>query len=361
MKKRIHRFLASIKHRVEEWMDNNRYLRYLNTLDRRNIYVIGTPTHSNVGDNAIAYAEILFLEACGFHKKHIKEITVDEYRHYEKLIVKRLSRKKRVIFMHGGGNMGNQWPGEEQFRRNVMAQLPKNPMIILPQTFSYSNDEAGQRECEKSVPCYNGRKGLTIVARERVSFEQMKKCYPDTNVLLTPDIVLSMDPKGLQLRQQKRQGALLVFRQDGEKVLTDEEASVIRQAVESMGIPYRITDMLTERQTTKENRQQILEEKLNEFAGAEIVITDRLHAMVFAAISGTACVVMKNNNHKITGTYAWIRDLPHIQFAENVQQAAELVAKLRSAQQHDYDHTALSGQFDGLRAVIQEATLTKKG
>ena len=106
---------------------------------------------------------------------------------------------------------------------------------------------------------------------------------------------------------------------------------------------------------------KIDEEKLNEFAGAEIMITDRLHAMVFAAISGTACVVMKNNNHKITGTYDWIRDLPHIQFADDVQQAAELAAKLRSAQQHDYDHTALSGQFDSLRSVIQEATLTKKG
>lgn len=361
MKKRIHRFLASIKHRAEEWMDNNRYLRYLNTLDRRNIYVIGTPTHSNVGDNAIAYAEILFLEACGFAKKHIKEITVDEYRHYEKLIVKRLSGKKRVIFMHGGGNMGNQWLNEELFRRTVMGQLPKNPMIILPQTFSYSDDEAGRRECEKSVAYYNGRKGLTIVARERVSFEQMKKCYPDTNILLTPDIVLSMDPKVLQLRPQKRQGALLVLRQDGEKVLTDDDAGALQQALEAMELSYRITDMLTERQATKENRQQILEEKLNEFAGAEIVITDRLHAMVFAAISGTACVVMKNNNHKITGTYDWIRDLPHIQFADDVQQAAELAAELRSAQQHDYDHTALSSQFDSLRSVIQEATLTKKG
>jgi pyruvyl transferase EpsI len=59
-------------------------------------------------------------------------------------------------------------------------------------------------------------------------------------------------------------------------------------------------------------RKQAVEEKLREFASAQLVITDRLHGMVFCAITGTPCVVVNSRSPKVLGCYEWIRELPYI-------------------------------------------------
>ena len=352
----IHKTLSRIKWAMIERMDILQYLKYLGMHNRRNLYLIGTPMHTNVGDNAIVFAEIEFLTQMGIARKNIKEITVQEYQKYETHFVRRMNHPKRLILMHGGGNMGNQWLEEEYFRRHVMQQLPENPMIILPQTFSYSDDEEGREELAKSLPSYNGRKGLTIVAREKTSYDLLRKCYPDTESLLTPDIVLSMDPAVLDVKKTERNGVLFVMRRDGERVLTDEETNVVMQAVERKHMNYRVTDMITAMSVDKNNRKAILKEKLNEFASAELVVTDRLHAMVFAAISGTPCVVLKNNNHKIMGTYDWIRDLPYIRFADDAAQAKAYVLEFERMPACHYDYSALGPRFDELRNLLKQYT-----
>lgn len=356
MRKRIHEWLSKIKSSLHEWLDVRRYLRYLNMCNRKNIYVIGTPNHTNVGDNAIAYAELLFLENCGIEKKHIKEITFEEYKKYEAHFVKRLRSKKRLICMHGGGNMGNQWPGEEMLRRHIMEQLDINPMIILPQTFFYTADEKGREELKKSLPYYNERKNLTITAREKLSYKLMRESYPDANVILTPDIVISMNPEVLGIEKMERNGVLFVMRCDGERVLTDEETGAAMQTVTDMGMEYRVSDMIATQLTwvDKSQRESVIKDKMSEFAAAELVITDRLHAMVFAAMSNTPCIVLRNNNHKITGTYEWISGLPYIKMADDVSQVEQFIPELMAMKNCRYDCSAYSAEYADLRAAINK-------
>ena len=57
---------------------------------------------------------------------------------------------------------------------------------------------------------------------------------------------------------------------------------------------------------------------LNEFLRCKVVITDRLHGMLFAAITKTPCIVTKSLDYKITGTYEWIKDLNYIKFVEQL-------------------------------------------
>lgn len=356
MKKRIHRWLSRVKNCLREWLDLRKYLRYLNTCNRKNVYVLGTPVHTNVGDLTIAYAELLFLENCGIEKKHIKEITVYEYKKYEKHIAKKLRGKNRLICMHGGGNMGNQWPEEEAFRRHVMEQLDINPMIILPQTFFYTNDEKGQRSREESVPYYNQRSRLTITAREKRSYELLKNSYPDADIILTPDIVLSMDPAVLNVEKKERKGILFVLRTDGERLLTDDETAAAMQTVKNMGYEYGVTDMittLTPYYVGKAEREEVIRAKLNEFAGAEVVIADRLHAMVFAAISNTPCIVLRNNNHKITGTYEWISGLPYIKMADGISQVEQYLPELMMMKDFRYDPSAYSTEYSALINAVK--------
>ena len=44
-------------------------------------------------------------------------------------------------------------------------------------------------------------------------------------------------------------------------------------------------------------------DKFKDFQKSELVITDRLHGMIFCYITKTPCIVMPNNNHKILMTY----------------------------------------------------------
>lgn len=350
---KAYKYLSSIKTIMSEKIDEAKYLHYLNIRNPRNIYLIGTPMHSNIGDNAIAFAEVDFLESCGFNNKNIKEITVKEYCKYKSRFLKKMNKRKNVVCMHGGGNMGNQWLIEELFRREVMKDLCSNPMIIFPQTFFYSGDEEGKTELQKSKLYYNGRKNLTIAAREETSYRLMKKSYPLTNVMLTPDIVFSLYPEKLHIGFEDRKGVLFVLRADGERILSDEDEHYLFMVVSQRYSEFRITDMYTELPVEKTKRKALIVSKLNEFAKVKLVITDRLHAMIFCALSETPCVVLRNNNHKIESTYKWISNLDYIQFADDVNMIEEMIKKIDKIENCRYPAAEMNSYFSDFRRVIR--------
>ena len=58
---------------------------------------------------------------------------------------------------------------------------------------------------------------------------------------------------------------------------------------------------------------------LNKFLSAKVVITDRLHGMVFAVITKTPCIITKSLDHKVPGTYKWIKNLNYIKMIDDLE------------------------------------------
>ncbi len=56
--------------------------------------------------------------------------------------------------------------------------------------------------------------------------------------------------------------------------------------------------------------------KWNEFSSVQLVVTDRLHGMVFSAITGTPCIALDNISHKVYGAYQWLSYLPYLRFLQ---------------------------------------------
>lgn len=276
--------------------------------------IVGTPDHENIGDSAIAVAEAEYLRKLGFEPI---EITTNEYRLNPMLLSPGVAGRA-LICLHGGGNMGNQWYREELFRHEIIRKLPHNPVVIFPQTLYYTPDEDGARKAEASVAVYNGRSRLTMIGREQISYDRMRQLYRDSNVMLVPDIVLSTNMDTFGAKSHGRSGVLMCMRSDVEKAMTDEDRKAIEEQLECRGLLYRYTDMMGSHTVTKENRLDSVREKMEEFTQARLVITDRLHGMVFAAITGTPCIVFSNYNHKVGGTFEWIRNLGYIHFARSV-------------------------------------------
>ena len=77
-----------------------------------------------------------------------------------------------------------------------------------------------------------------------------------------------------------------------------------------------------------DTRLELVRIKMQRFAESQIVITDRLHGMVFAALTGTPCMVFANNHHKVMGTYDWISYLPYIKYASDVEDAIKIIPQL---------------------------------
>lgn len=342
---------------LHEWnvrrKKRNSFLKYLQAPKGIMAIILGTPAHKNIGDSAIVVAQMRFLERCGFDQNRIKEVSVAEYNCYADIINTALE-EQRCVFWHGGGNMGDIWPCEEQFRQRVLNRIPNLPVVIFPQTIDYRDESEGNVLLSKSFQIYNNRKHLTLIAREKQSFNTMQQMYPNAKILLTPDIVLSANATDFGLVKENRNCILLCMRSDIERSMSDEMRYEVEQLAKKCEIPVKYTDMYADCTVTKKNRTECIRRKMQEFAGAKLIITDRLHGMVFAAITETPCIAFSNTNHKVRGTYEWIQYLPYIRYAESVEDVKQFLPELLSMENCKYDNTPLMPYFDQIAEVVKK-------
>ena len=101
-------------------------------------------------------------------------------------------------------------------------------------------------------------------------------------------------------------------------------------------------------------RKDVIRKKIQEFSNAKLVITDRLHGMIYSAISSTPCIVLGNNHHKIKDSYEWISYLPYIKYANNIDEAVKLISELLELKDCKYDNTQLIEYYNRLVEVIKE-------
>ena len=293
----------------------------------KKVFLMQTPTHGNLGDQAIVYAQIEFIKKINPGFKIIEAPYDEIYSSIKEINL--IVNKDDIIVIPGGGNMGDLYPCEEYMRRFIVKKIKKCKIISFPQTMDFSNTISGKFELKKSEKIYNGNKNLILVAREHISYEKMRKSFYKTKVILTPDIVLSLDLKD----KTERNGVLVCLRKDLEKSIDSSFQSSLVDEIKKIYDKVTITDTVINIRVDKENRKKELMYKWNEFKNAEVVITDRLHGMIFCAITGTPCIVFKNSNHKIETSYNdWLKTLDYIKFIEtnNVYDVISTVKQLKN-------------------------------
>lgn len=119
-----------------------------------------------------------------------------------------------------------------------------------------------------------------------------------------------------------------------------------------MAIQY--TDLQLEYNSDRKDQKKIIDQKLEEWSQVGLVLTDRLHGMIFAAITGTPCIAFSNYNHKVKETYEWIKYLPYIKYAESVDQAKEHITELLEMKDCRFDNTPLQPYFNKLSQILRE-------
>lgn len=315
----------------------------------KKIILFDGPTYGNVGDLAIAIAE----------KKFIKE-NLPQYEFIEVLdkefnskfdYMKNVISNNDIILLTGGGNLGDEYIGYEKRRRKVIKQFPNNKIIIMPQTIHFSDTEYGKKELEETKKVYDQHKYLTILAREKVSYDIIKKEFLNVNVILVPDIVMYLN----ETTNEKRDGVLMVMRDDVEGILTEQDIEKIKAEISERFDKVMTTNThVGDGKVNEYNREYIFEEKIKEFKKAQLVITDRLHGMIFSAITSTPCIAIGNYNHKIESSFDWLKDQKYIKFLKNVNEIESLINSLMNQDSYMYNNEFALKEYKQILEVIND-------
>lgn len=340
IKKILKRYLPSkLKNKIKY---NVKYLRgyqktknlYEKKQNTNRIFIIGTPDHDNLGDQAIAYAEYKILKRY-FKDYEIKEISTLDIADHLKALEKN-TIKHDIFALQGGGNMGDEYLWEEEARRKIISKFPNNKIVIFPQTIYFKDNLKGKKQFKITKKIYNKHKHLTIVAREKTSYNIMKDAFVNNNVILTPDVVMYLNGT---YPLYERKGALLCIRNDREGILSEDKKNEIRDILKRSFIDISNIDTLAEYWVDKDQRKKELNKKWSEFKKSKLVITDRLHGMIFSAITSTPCIVLSNYNYKVKDTYKWLENLNYIKFCENIDEIDKYIEELKNIKVIPYDNS----------------------
>lgn len=263
------------------------------TEEKKRVWFLDAPDYANLGDQAIAYAIHNFCEIVLPNTEIVEfqEKSVLSYLSWLKKNVK----SKDIIVLQGGGNLGNLYPRFEFVRRMIVKSFNDNKIIIFPQSVFFSNDRAGKHEAWISRKIYGKSKNLILFARDSVSYEEMKKKFPETHIELCPDIVFSLN--GL-IKSNVRNGLGICMRDDKEKTISDEQIANIVKLVKIIKEKRFDTVVEVKCSVIGKYREILLLNKLKEFAECEMLITDRLHGMIFSYITSTPCIAIGNRTGK---------------------------------------------------------------
>lgn len=313
----------------------------------RRLYVqISTPTHGNLGDQAITFAEQRMIAsvagaACVEIPAPLWLAAPDQ--------IKKIIAPQDVIVIDGGGNIGTLWPAVEQNLRRIINSFSRNKIIIFPQTAYFEDSAFGREMLNESVKIYSAHPDLTILARDKRSYELLKEHFKQNKILFTPDIVLSLHPG---IKQRKRTGALVCFRSDGEKVVESGAEEFVVHSLRQAGWTVEKTTTVLDKQMVGGMRKMYLRKKWKEFSGAQLIVTDRLHGMIFAAITGTPCIVFDNVSHKVKEGAQWLAELKYIRYCEDVRTFETTLMTMETKKEYRYPQSMFEKEFKSIHELL---------
>ena len=325
------------------------------SVTKRNIILFGVPNYPNLGDQAILVAEKKFIEK-NFPDANL--IMISETDTASCLWqIKSAITSDDLIMYQGGGNTGSLYPLSERNRRFLIRKMNNQRIIIFPQSIFFEDNLVGRYEQCLSSKVYKQNSKLTLAVRENYSLTRAKIIFPTTKCILVPDIVFSlMGTLSNQPVHKLPQKALLVLRDDEESCLTAPFKSELTAMLGKRFSTISTTDTMAQNVDVINdvNRMSLLNEKWAEFSEADLVVTDRLHGMLFAILTERPCLVFANNNHKIESTIStWLQDTERIKLVNTrSMQAIEKVIDDVKWQSKD-DLRELEQKYVPLKKVIQ--------
>lgn len=323
-----------------------RYKKFIKIIgNSEKCLIFNAPNHGNIGDHAILLAEEEFLKSKGYKVFPVVSDEID-------IFIEKFSstiNMKDFVFITGGGNLGTLWEHEQINVNKVLEKYKNNKIIIFPQTVYYSNDIHGVYRLELDKKIYKECKNLKFTCRDSKSFEFVKNII-ELNTIQTSDIATYLNYSEINSSNNgKRQNILICLRNDKEKVSSNFDIQKIIQ-YSRINFPnekiYYIDTVFKGRFSLKKGKRY-LNKFLKRVKSSKLFITDRLHGMIFAVITGTPCIAMNNSSGKVKGVYKWISEHNNfVRFIENYNDFENQIKELDLSKNYVYNNKKIKINFD---------------
>lgn len=301
-------------------------LSSLQKLITNNYVFLDLPYYPNVGDVLIWEASLQLLKK--IRHRCLYSCSVETYK-------KPRINKDTILLLSGGGNFGDLWAGHQAFRHRVMEDFPDNPIIQLPQSVWFEDEE----NLKKDIQCYKNHKGsVTICVRDKQSFDIIQSNYTNVKPLLLPDMVLALDiEKVLKRNHIKKtlgEGCLYFKRDDKEFNSRDIEITFnaegdwpcrsydikwvrkhndLMHRLEQIKIPKSIRLKITDWYYRYIIKDAYLRNGIRFLMPYREVYATRLHAAILGWLLGKKVYMLDNTYHKCSGVYdMWMKGFENI-------------------------------------------------
>lgn len=317
----------------------------------KRVILLDTPLHGNLGDQAIALAERDFITAIVGQEK-LFEFTNKECRANLRDIAKWI-KKKDIVVIHGGGFIGTLWPEEEKIFIRILDELREKRILVFPQTIYFDKTRDGEGELREFRKAVKACRDITVFTRDKNSYDWLKdsEIIPPERFYLIPDIVMSYQTKHYEQKEREKI-VWLCLRSDMEKTFDHSVLDTLTAGLRKLGYRMELTDTVIEGEIDPEERSRAVNAKLNQFAQGSLVITDRLHGMVFSALSSTPCIALDNISKKVSGGYEWLRHLDYVRCVTEKELTMELVQEMLLKKNCRYKNECLQSYYELIRKRI---------
>lgn len=328
----------------------------------KKMFLISEPNHPNLGDQAQLmctekwvnenfpdYKLLNVGHICLPFNSSIKNALINRMI-LRYIVLKLFIRKTDIILGHSGYFFIDHHAGWFSFEF-MLNHFPHNKMIILPQTINFYAPVV----IERVRKAFSNRPNLTLLCRDQVSYASAQRLFSRTKLLLYPDIVTSLI--GTRQYCLLRDGILFCMRDDIEAFYSIEDiSSLMARFGEVRKEKIDTTVKVTPREMIR-NRDHIINDMIAKFATFKVVITDRYHGTIFAAIAGTPVIVINSADHKLSSGVNWFPyDIYgiNVQFALNLDDAYERANVILHSSQSLYTNPPYfkENYWDKLKSLI---------
>lgn len=311
-------------------------LKYIVT-NKKRIILFGSPLYKNLGDVAINLSELQLLN----DNFNVDILEIPYELAYKHVHLFKLFVKNNVVLIIGGGFIGTAWIDSEIFIRNIILNYKSNSVIIMPQTAFFDDDI----EYEKTKEIYKSHKDLIVFAREENSYKILKEMGLQT--FLVPDSVLYYNSF---FDNNDRSGILLCMRDDSEKITPNIE-KLLKYIKKYIDNDIMFIDNNNCKKITFSNRKTQFIDRIKLFSLKKIIITDRLHGMIFGVLSGSVTIAFDNKTKKISNVYKWLKKQKNVVCVSNIDDAIDF---LNHVEIKNYTFSGLKKEFTPLIDVIKD-------
>jgi pyruvyl transferase EpsO len=165
--------------------------------------LVDFPDHANIGDSSIWLGTLSHFGRAGLGPAYVCTIETFDA---EALIA---AVPDGPIFIQGGGNFGDLWPENQNFRIRLLRRFPGRRIIQLPQSIHF-NDRANIAETSRAIAAHGN---VVMFIRDHASAALAAK-YFECEIHLCPDMAFCLGP--LPRRAPPSHKFLHLLRQDRE-------------------------------------------------------------------------------------------------------------------------------------------------